>query len=201
MMRAPVLASVGALLACLLVPTARADGQPKPGTTGNPANVPYIGKADPKGNPVRLAKASGHVSNYNESKVPAYTLPDPLVMASGERVTTAQQWREKRRPEILKFYQTEIYGRIPANTPKVTWEVTETDSAARDGAAIMKRVVGRMGDKHDGPKMNLTVHMPAKASGPTPMLLSISFGFPPGGRGAKAGPPPYDALGELLRRG
>ena len=72
------------------------------------------------------------------------------------------------------------------NAPKVTWEVTETDATARDGAAIMKRVVGRMGDKADGPRMNLTVYLPAKASGPVPMLLSITFGFPPGGRGGNA---------------
>jgi (4-O-methyl)-D-glucuronate---lignin esterase len=190
---------------------------PAPGTRGNADNVPYIGKSDPKGNPVRLAKASGHVSNYSEEKVPAYTLPDPLVMASGERVTSAEAWRTRRRPEILKFYETEIYGRIPDNAPKVSWEVSETDTAAREGAAVMKRVDGRMGDKPDAPRLNLTVHLPAKASGPAPMLLSISFGFPPGGRGGKVtktdaddkskAPPPkakgptFDALGELLGRG
>ncbi len=196
---------------------------PAPGSRGNPDNVPYIGKGDPRGNPVRLAKATGHVSNYSEEKVAAYTLPDPLVLNNGESVTTPEMWRNQRRPEILKFYETEIYGRIPDNAPKVTWEVKETDSTAREGAAIMKRIVGRMGDKPDGPQMNLTVHLPAKSNGPVPMLLSISFGFPPGGRGgktateqkagapaaassaatqqAKARPPAFDALGELLPRG
>src|SRR5437773_12287594 len=96
---------------------------PPPGSRGNADNVPFIGKRDPSGNPVRLAKASGHVSNYAEDKVPAYSLPDPLVMASGERVTTVEMWRTRRRPEILKLYQTEIYGRIPDNAPRVTWTV------------------------------------------------------------------------------
>jgi (4-O-methyl)-D-glucuronate---lignin esterase len=193
---------------------------PAPGTRGNADNVQYLEKrSDPKGNPVRLAKATGHVSNYSEEKVAAYTLPDPLVMSSGERVTSAEMWRTRRRPEIMKLYETEIYGRVPANAPKVTWEVTETDAAARDGAAIMKRVVGRMGNKPDGPRMNLTVYLPAKASGPTPMLLSITFSFGAGGRGgnaakteksdtnnqakapAKGRGPAFDALGELLSRG
>src|SRR5262245_58359192 len=163
MRRFAVPPAVAGLLACLAVPAVRADDPPKPGAKGNPDNVPYIGKSDPKGNPVRLAKATGHVSNYSEDKVPPYTLPDPLVLANGERVTTPEAWAKRRRPEILKFYQTEIYGRIPDNAPKVNWEVTETDPKARDGAAVMRKVVGRMSDKPDGPKMTLTVYTPAKA--------------------------------------
>src|SRR5438477_7201729 len=98
----------------------KTDDLAPPGTRGNADNVPFIGKSDPNRNPVRLAKASGHVSNYNEEKVASYTLPDPLVMSSGERVTSAALWRERRRPEILKFYETEIYGRIPDYAPQVT---------------------------------------------------------------------------------
>ena len=94
--QAPVLAA--GLLACLAVLTVRADDPPKPGTRGNPDNVPYIGKSDPKGNPVRLAKATGHVSNYSEDKVPPYTLPDPLVLSDGQKVTSPEVWAKKRRP-------------------------------------------------------------------------------------------------------
>ena len=80
---------------------------PAPGTRGNAGNVPFIGRSDPKGNPVRLAKSTGHVSNYSEDKVRPYTLPDPLVMANGERVASADQWFKARRPEILKLYRDE----------------------------------------------------------------------------------------------
>jgi hypothetical protein len=187
---------------------------PAPGTRGNADNVPYIGKSDPSGNPVRLAQATGHVSNYSEEKVPPYTLPDPLVMQSGERVATAEKWSE-RREEILKFYQNEIYGRVPDNAPQVTWRVTETDTNAREGTAIMKRVVGVMGDRPDGPRMNLTVYLPAKADHPAPLLLSLTFAFGGGGRSGpapKAGPATtpargrisgggFDSVGEVLSRG
>jgi hypothetical protein len=176
-----------------------ADDPPRPGTRGNPDNVPYIGKRDPQGNPVRLAKATGHVSNYSEDKVPPYTLPDPLVLSDGQKVTSPEVWLKKRRPEILKFYQTEIYGRVPANAPKVTWEVTETDPKAREGAAVLRRVVGRMGNKPDGPKMTLTVYTPAGAKKPVPVLLSISFGF--GAGKGRPGAGAFDPVAEVLGRG
>lgn len=189
----PLLVSIPVTIAVF---AASADDLPKPGAKGNADNVPYIGKSDPKGNPVRLAKATGHVSNYSEEKVSAYTLPDPLVLSDGQKVTSSEAWMKKRRPEILKFYQTEIYGRIPENAPTVTWEIAETDPKARDGSAIQRKVVGRMGEKPDGPKMTLTVYTPAKAEKPVPVLLSISFGFP-----VKKGPPKqgaFDPVAEVL---
>ena len=168
-MRRPIRTTVLALAAMAATtglaqppPRSRDPQQPAPGTRGNPDNVPFIGRRDPKGNPVRLAKATGHVSNYSEERVRPYTLPDPLVMASGERVTNADQWFKVRRPEILKLYRDEIYGRVPAGAPRVTWEVAGTDTAARGGTAVMKRVAGRMGVRPDGPRMNLIVYLPAK---------------------------------------
>ncbi len=138
-------------------------------------------------------------------------------MANGERVTSPEQWFQTRRPEILKFYRDQIYGHVPANAPKVTWEVSQADAVDRDGAAIVRRVVGKMGDKPDGPKMNLTIHLPAKASGPVPATVlkhHISAMGPRGqvpAKGAQAtekavpkkGTPPviFDALGECLAQG
>ena len=67
----------------------------------------------------------------------------------------------------------------------MTWEVTETDDNARNGTAIMKHVVGRMGDKPDGPRMNLTVFTPAKANGPVPVLLNLTFAAGAGRHGRR----------------
>ena len=40
-------------------------------------------------------------------------LPDPLVMASGRRVTTRAQWVNERRPELMTQFQHYMYGAIP----------------------------------------------------------------------------------------
>ena len=62
-------------------------------------------------------------TNYDESKVPKYTLPDPLIMLDGSKVTTAEQWRSKRRPEVLKLFQTHVYGVSPAAPKKLNFKV------------------------------------------------------------------------------
>jgi hypothetical protein len=152
---------------------------PPPAAAQQPAPNPSNLGTDANGNPLRKALKTGHVSNYDESKVAPYTLPDPLVMADGKRVTDAGIWRTRRRPEILRTYQTEIYGRIPANTPKVTWEIVDTDPAAKGNTAIMRRVVGRIGTSPDAPRVNMMVYTPSKAARPVPLILLINFGGGP----------------------
>src|SRR5688572_28556593 len=50
--------------------------------------------------------------NYDESKVPSYTLPDPLTTLSGKKVTTRTTWQSIRRPEILRLFEDNVYGRM-----------------------------------------------------------------------------------------
>lgn len=159
-----------------------------------PARNTNLG-SDANGNPLRLALKTGHVSNYDESKVGQYTLPDPLVLQNGTPVRDARTWLQRRRPEIVRLYETEIFGRIPERTPKVTWQVTGTDSPA-GGEAIVRRIVGRIGDRPDAPHIRLTLHAPANARRPVPMILVVSFG---GGAAPPAGDPPVGV--EILARG
>jgi len=123
--------------------------------------------------------------NYTEARVGEYKLPDPLTLANGQPVRDAKMWVEQRRPELLNYYQKEIYGRIPAAAPKVTWQVVSTDTNALGGAAIMKQLAGHMGSP-DGPAIGVTLYIPANAAKPVPMLVSISFNFG-GGRGRGRG--------------
>ena len=166
-----------------------------PETSPAAASATNLG-SDPNGNPLRRALQTGHVSNYDESRVKPYTLPDPLVLSNGKPVRDAKSWRTLRRAEILELYETEIYGRIPANAPKVAWQVTETDAAAREGAAVRKRVLGSIGNSADGPKINLTVFTPPAAKASVPMILLVNFGG-----GAKVPPQDPPVAADILARG
>ena len=128
-----------------------------------PAPAAALPKTDANGNPLRRAP-TGHVSNYDEAKVGTYTLPDPVVLQNGQPVRDADTWFKQRRPEIVRLYETEIYGRVPERAPQVTFKVVETDPEARGGMAGRKRIVARFGDRPGGPTVNLHLYLPAKAT-------------------------------------
>ena len=72
-------------------------------------------------------KAPNH-ANYDESLANPYpNLPDVLTLKNGKKVTTPEMWWKERRPEIVEDFEREVYGRLPKNLPKVTWEVKVTD--------------------------------------------------------------------------
>jgi (4-O-methyl)-D-glucuronate---lignin esterase len=114
--------------------------------------------------------------NYDEAKVPKYTLPDPLVMADGAKVTDADAWTKKRRPEILKLFETQMYGRTPGGRPKdMTFEVTSIDKKALGGKAVRKEVSIYFTGKKDGPKMHMLIYLPANAKKTVPTFLVPNF--------------------------
>jgi hypothetical protein len=117
--------------------------------------------------------------NYDESKVPPYTLPDALVLNDGTRVRDAATWRAKRRPELLEIFAREVYGRTPGGKPAgMHWAVTSVDRAALGGKAVRKEVTVWFTEKKDGPKMHLLIYQPPGAAGahaPWPAFLGLNF--------------------------
>ena len=111
---------------------------------------------------------------YDEAKVPKFTLPELLAMRSGERVRDAKTWSNRRRPEILALYETEVYGKSPAKPAKLNYEVKSVEKAALSGTAQRKLVTIYFGEIHSGPKMDLLLYLPA-ATKPVPVILGLSF--------------------------
>jgi lysophospholipase L1-like esterase len=119
-------------------------------------------------------------ANYDESKAnPFPNLPDPLTLKDGEKVTTAQVWYERRRPEIVEDFEREVLGRVPANVPKVTWTVVQTsETKVGPYAATRKELAGHV-DNSSYPLINvdiqITVVTPAHAKGPVPVMMMFIY--------------------------
>lgn len=118
-------------------------------------------------------------ANYDESKVPPYTLPDPLVCNDGSAVRDVATWRAKRRPELLELFAREVYGRTPTRRPgKVHWAVTSVERSALGGKAVRKEITIWFTEKKDGPQMQLLIYQPAGAAGahaPWPAFLGLNY--------------------------
>lgn len=131
---------------------------------------------------------SPHAVNYDESKANPYpTLPAVLVLDNGTKVTTAKMWWSQRRPQIVEAFDSEVYGRLPKNIPKVTWEVTSTAKEMNgDVPVIVRKLVGHVDNSIDPAiKVNIEVTLgtPANAKGPVPVVMEISWAkypFKPG---------------------
>jgi hypothetical protein len=121
-------------------------------------------------------------STYDEKTANPYpTLPDPLVMNNGRRVTSASQWRQ-RRAELVELFDREVYGRRPANMPKVTWTVAGTTEGLTGNVPVVTRqLVGRV-DNAGYPALNVTIlatlSTPKNATGPVPVVLMFGGGGP-----------------------
>jgi hypothetical protein len=137
-------------------------------------------------------KAPNH-ANYDESLANPYpNLPDILTLKNGEKVTTPEVWWKQRRPEIVEDMEREVYGRLPAKVPKVTWTVAVTDKEWVGWTPVIaKKLIGHV-DNSACPLIDVNISMvvvtPANAKGPVPVLMMFGRSVLP----APAQPPQED---------
>jgi hypothetical protein len=183
--------SVVVLLFAVL--TAAMTGRAQPPTTNLPAPMNWSAEQDHRNMMEQLGiktlrpgadgmnpKAPNY-QNTDEAKANPYPeLPDPLTLKNGEKVNTPDMWWKLRRPEIVEDFDREIYGRVPKNTPKVTWEVTSV-TRTNNGAVpvITKQLVGHVDNSSYSllsVNIQLSLTTPANAAGPVPVMLEFGFG-------------------------
>ncbi len=126
------------------------------------------------GRPVVLPVYANREANYDEMKVPTYTLPDALTMNDGTRVTTVDQWEKQRRPELLEMFTREMFGKAPGKPADLRFEELYCDKNALGGKATRKEIkviFNAAGDNY----MKLLIYLPNNAKGAVPMFLGINF--------------------------
>ena len=111
-------------------------------------------------------------ANYEESEVPSYELPDPLVCLDGTRVEDAQVWREKRRPEILELFRDQVYGRSPRPPRELEFEVLEEGPSELDGKPLRRQVRVQLAA---GVSCDLLMYLPQERTGALPAFLALNF--------------------------
>src|SRR5262245_49851661 len=98
--------------------------------------------------------------------------PDPLVMLDGSKVTTKEQWAEKRRPELKALFQHYMYGSIPPAKP-VTTRVLHEDPKALGGKATLREVALFAVPDHE---FRLLLVIPNGRKSPAPCFVGPNFG-------------------------
>ena len=112
--------------------------------------------------------------NYDESKVPAYTLPDVLVSQNEKKITSVKDWEGIRRPEILSLFEREVYGTMPKKYDRIAFKVKNEDKNAMNGKAHLKEVEIAVTNNKETVLINLVMFVPTQAKKPAPVFLLIN---------------------------
>ncbi len=169
------------LAACLLAtaPLARAADQPPPVTFTaeqdhqNMMDQLHIKTLRP--GPSGDENAPNHANSDENQANPYPDWPDIMTLKNGKRVTTADQWWNQRRPEIVEDLEREMYGRIPANAPKVTWTTGASEIEYVGFHAVQATALTGHADNSAYPLIDVDMKamliLPLGAKGPVPVLI------------------------------
>jgi hypothetical protein len=123
--------------------------------------------------------------NYNEYKANPYLYyPDPLTTFSGEKVKDAAMWRDVRRPELVRVFEDEIYGRVPENVPAIRWEVVKEEKVDMEGIPCIRQDLAGVADNSACPSIEVRIQAqltwPEAAKRPIPVIMEFGYILPAG---------------------
>lgn len=104
------------------------------------------------------------------------TLPDPLTMLDGTKVTTVDAWQQKRAPELRALFQHYMYGVLPEKPNSRGAINHREDREYFGGKATLREVEFFLGNAQGLPTLHLLVVIPNKCSGPAPVFVGLNFG-------------------------
>ena len=108
------------------------------------------------------------------AELPAHAgFPDPLKTFAGEAVTSAEQWKSARAPELRRLFQHYEYGQMPAAPAKVDAKLAREDRNALGGKATIKELTLSWG--LPDVEVHLLLVIPNNRQAPAPAFIGMNF--------------------------
>jgi len=137
--------------------------------------------------------------NYDESKVPPLHLPSIFLSEKGGVIDSQEDWENLRRPEIFRLFESEVYGKIPKDFDKISFEVNEIEDHEFNSIAKLEEVDIKIQRGERSHVMRLNVFLPKEANGPFPIILLINHR--PAAEDGSLAEEGYWPVAELIERG
>ncbi len=112
--------------------------------------------------------------NYDEARVPQYALPELLRLENGKPVKDVGSWEKKRRPELLKLFEEQMYGAAPEAPSGLHFRLLSEDPSAFGGMATRKEVKLCF-DEEETEYLTLLLYVPNARREPAPAFLGVNF--------------------------
>lgn len=111
---------------------------------------------------------------YDESKVPDFEVPNPLLTFKGKKINSVKKWEKVRRPELLHYFKNKVYGKIPKSLGMDSYTVLDQDNNALNGKAKRKQIA--LSFKHNNKSLSFTIllYLPKDTQNP-PLFLGYNF--------------------------
>jgi hypothetical protein len=118
--------------------------------------------------------AQVYAQNYDEAKVPVFTLPDILKTANGQTINTIEAWEQTRRPEILHMFEENVYGTMPKTYNRITFKITAEDKNAMNGKAHLKEITITIYNANAAVDIQVILFTPNNGKTANPAFLFIN---------------------------
>jgi len=112
-------------------------------------------------------------ANYDEAKIPAYSLPDPLIFNNGTAVKSLKDWKI-RRAEIYSDFEKEVFGAVPKWNGNLRWVVLSSKDDATEGIAKRREVRLELSNGIQKNDLTILIYLPQNSKD-APVFLSYNF--------------------------
>lgn len=102
------------------------------------------------------------------------SLPNSLIYNDGSPVNNSSDWFNQRRPEILKLFETHVYGKTPFKDFQSKAKILSS-KLILDGKAMMNQVSYKITMDSKSIVLNLLEIRPAQLKGNIPCFVGLNF--------------------------